>query len=64
MSEIEALLTEREGYVRRGLKARVAQVDAELKKHGVAVEDAPKIETAAIAAPAERAVKPRPARKG
>lgn len=34
MSYIKALLEEREGYVQRGLKDRVAQVDALLKKLG------------------------------
>jgi hypothetical protein len=34
MSYIKALLAEREGYVQRGLKDRVAQVDALLKKIG------------------------------
>lgn len=39
MSDVESLLREREGYVRRGLKDRVAQVDAELARHGFAVEE-------------------------
>lgn len=52
MSDVEALLAEREGYVRRGLSNRVAQVDAELARLGVAVSsDA--VETA-DAAPAKR----------
>ena len=34
---IAALKVEREGYVRRGLDARVALVDAELAKRGVKV---------------------------
>ena len=59
MSEVEALLVEREGYVRRGLKARVAAVDEQLKRHGIAVE----VETATVTPPTERAVKPRPVRK-
>lgn len=37
---VEALLLEREGYVARGRMDRVAQVDAELARFGVAV-DAP-----------------------
>jgi len=44
MSRVDALLTEREGYARRGLLGRVAQVDAELARFGVGVEsttDAP-----------------------
>lgn len=35
-SKVEALLVEREGYVVRGLKDRVAQVDAELEAFGLA----------------------------
>jgi hypothetical protein len=31
---LDALAIEREGYVRRGLKARVAQVDAQIKHYG------------------------------
>ena len=37
-SIVQALLIEREGYLRRGRKDRVAAVDAELKKYGVEVE--------------------------
>ena len=45
MSYIQALLEEREGYVRRGLKDRVAQVDAVLKQAGnVEVEESTTIE--------------------
>lgn len=44
---VASLLREREGYVVRGLKDRVAQVDAQLARLGYAVE-----ETAA-AAPVE-----------
>lgn len=56
MSEnrIRALLTEREGYVRRNLPDRVAQVDAELAALGH------KIETAAVE-PGENAAR-RPGR--
>jgi hypothetical protein len=50
---VEALLTEREGYVMRGLLGRVAQVDAQLREWGVIVDDAPIVEMAA----------PRPGRK-
>lgn len=32
---IQALLRERAGYVARGLADRVAQVDAELARHGI-----------------------------
>jgi hypothetical protein len=41
MADVESLLEERRGYVTRGLKARVAQVDAELAKLGFAVEESP-----------------------
>lgn len=37
---VTALLREREGYVRRGLDDRVAQVDAELARLGHAVAGA------------------------
>jgi hypothetical protein len=46
-SQVEALLFEREGYVRRGLTSRVAQVDAEIRRlGGVIVDDTPVVETA------------------
>jgi hypothetical protein len=37
-TQVESLLIEREGYVRRGLKDRVAMVDAQLAHYGIAVE--------------------------
>lgn len=40
MTDIESLLVERAGYVRRGLPDRVAQVDAELSRLGHRVETA------------------------
>jgi hypothetical protein len=58
MSRVEALLREREGYVRRGLTERVAAVDAELARLGAVP---PEIEAAAIV-PSERAT-PSRARK-
>ena len=39
--DIEALLREREGYLRRGRADRVAQVDAVLATVGLAVADEP-----------------------
>lgn len=60
MSEVEALLREREGYVVRGRKDRVAQVDAELKRLGFAVETET---TEAVTPHVERAVTPRGKRK-
>ena len=44
MSSVEALLIEREGYVRRGRMDRVAQVDAELARFGVKVDTEPPVE--------------------
>ena len=38
---VDALLEERAGYVRRGRRDRVAQVDAVLAGYGVAVDDGP-----------------------
>lgn len=51
MSDVTALLNERESYVRRGLKARVAQVDAVLASMGIGVGDSPPCEAAVEAAP-------------
>jgi heme-binding NEAT domain protein len=56
--QIEALLVERAGYEKRGLKDRVKAVDAALREldfdHKYMVE--PEIETAAFEPVAERAV--------
>ena len=38
---VAALRREREGYVRRGLKDRVAEVDAELKRVGMKPPEPP-----------------------
>ena len=43
---IEALLAEREGYVRRNLPDRVAQVDKELERNGFSHKYLKPIETA------------------
>jgi hypothetical protein len=43
---VAGLLEERRGYLVRGLANRVAQVDAELKRLGVEVDDGPEVETA------------------
>lgn len=57
---INALLTERAGYVLRKLPARVAAVDAALAALGHKTSTAPKIETAAVETDTERAAaKPR-----
>lgn len=54
---IEALLTEREGYVRRNLPDRVKQVDEALRVAGYTKSAAP-IETATADPVTERAAKP------
>ena len=59
MTLVEALLEERRGYVMRGLKARVAAVDAELKKFGVAVDGEPTREAAVVEPETERAAQPK-----
>lgn len=62
MPSIFSLMTERVGYVRRGLKDRVAQVDKEIKRLGgeadKALEEVGKAveETAALAHEVETAV--------
>lgn len=50
--DIEALLIEREGYLKRGLKDRVKQVDEALKNLGHKVA-----ETASVHPDAERAMR-------
>lgn len=60
--QIESLLVERAGYVQRGLKDRVKQVDEELAERGYVHKYAEKYsekELASIAPEAERAVTPR-----
>jgi len=54
---IDALLIEREGYVRRNLPDRVKQVDAALRDAGYTKTSAP-IETATAEPVVERASKP------
>ena len=59
---IESLIVERAGYVQRGLKDRVKQVDEALAERGYVHKYAEKyseIESASIALEAERAVTPR-----
>jgi hypothetical protein len=55
--QIEALLIEREGYIRRGLKDRVKAVDAALREldfdHKYMTDE---VETASVQPVAERAV--------
>jgi hypothetical protein len=54
---IDALLIEREGYVRRNLPDRVKQVDVALRDAGYTKTSAP-IETATAEPMVERAAKP------
>jgi hypothetical protein len=59
---IESLIVERAGYVQRGLKDRVKQVDEALAERGYVHKYAEKYsetESASIAPEAERAVTPR-----
>lgn len=56
---VEALLFEREGYVRRGLTARIAAVDAALRGFGIEVE-----ETATLSPSTETAVRKRVKKRG
>jgi hypothetical protein len=54
--EIQSLLVEREGYVRRGLKDRVAAVDSVLNALGYKSK-ASEVETASIEPETERTVR-------
>jgi hypothetical protein len=54
--QIEALLVEREGYVRRGLKDRVAAVDSVLNALGYKSKSS-EIETASVELATERTVR-------
>jgi hypothetical protein len=56
--DIDALLVERLGYVRRNLPHRVAQVDAVLRELGYAVE-----ETASVESPVETAARKKPIKR-
>jgi hypothetical protein len=61
-NQIEALLAEKDGYLRRGLKDRAKQVDAVLAELGYEHKYAQKYaetESASIEPEAERAVTPR-----
>ena len=58
---VEALLIERRGYEQRGLKHRVAQVDAALREVGYEINE---VEAATIEPDSERAVKPRAKKRG
>lgn len=60
-TQVEALLAERAGYERTGNKGRIAQVDAELKRLGFAV-DKRSPETTTADAP-ENAAKPKARRR-
>jgi len=58
---IDALLAEREGYIRRGKMDRVAQIDALLKKVDVAADD--QVDIATVQPADERAIMPRPRKR-
>ena len=60
---IEALLVEREGYVRRNKPDRVKQIDEQLRELGFDKKLAP-VEAAAIEPETEQAVKPRAKKRG
>ena len=57
---VQALIVERDGYLARGLKARAAEVDAELARNGFAdsgpetAVTPPNVETAVPAKPRTR----------
>lgn len=53
MPSVRALLAEREGYLKRGRADRVAQVDAELARYGIAADTEP---SADAPSPVEAAV--------
>lgn len=61
---VAALLREREGYARYGKTERVAAVDAELDRLGVARPDVHDGTERAVTAPAEKAVPGRGRRQG
>jgi|GEM_PF-5975006 len=56
MSTVAALIEERRGYVAHGKTGRVAQVDAELARFGIAVDDTPEVERAVVTPEVETAV--------
>jgi hypothetical protein len=61
---INALLVERDSYIRRNLTERVKQVDAQLAAYGhKTVRTAPVIETATAEAIVETASKPAPKKR-
>jgi len=54
--QIDALLTERAGYERRGLKDRVKAVDAALRELGFDNEYMPEVEVASVEPEVEKSV--------
>lgn len=62
MSQIDALLDERRGYVVRNLPERIAAVDAELARLGHKPDDEPAVETATVAPAENAAIKRGPGR--
>jgi hypothetical protein len=62
--EIEALLIEHDGYVRRGLKDRAKQTEKVLESLGHKVKQAaPAKETSSVEPESERAVTPRASKR-
>jgi hypothetical protein len=60
--QIEALLFERDGYVRRGLKDRVSAVDVSLNALGYKAKT-PEVETASTEPAVEQAVRKAPVKR-
>lgn len=60
---IESLLIERAGYVQRGLKDRVKQVDASLRELGFEHKYMTEVETATAQPEVETASKPAPKKR-
>ena len=54
--QIDALLTERAGYERRGLKDRVEAVDASLRELGFDNKYMPEVEVASVEPEVEKSV--------
>ena len=61
--EIQALLAERAGYERRGLKDRVKAVDAALRELGFDNKYVPEVEVASVEREVEKAMSKRGKKK-
>jgi hypothetical protein len=60
---VDALITEREGYVRRGRMDRVAEVDAQLRELGVENKYIAPVESATVQPVVEHSVRKKAAKK-